>query len=135
MGLSTIYFIVSVQVGLPLGLIDSVCHVESHDNPAAIHRHDGHGDSLGLCQIKNFSARQVGFKGTEKDLLDPQVNALYAAKYLKSQIKRYKGDIQKAVTAYNKGHCDGNGYSIYYYKVEKYWKLHGTKTNVAQTKN
>lgn len=58
---------------------------------------------MGVCQIKLQTARLVGYTGKEKDLLDPGLNIYYAGKYLKKQLDRYKGDIPKAVSAYNAG--------------------------------
>lgn len=53
--------------------------------------------------MKLETAKLVGYKGDEKNLLNPQLNVFYSGKYLKKQIIRYKGDIPKAVSAYNAG--------------------------------
>lgn len=112
---------IEAVVGLPAGLLGAICTVESGMNPNAVHKNDGKGDSLGLCQIKLSTARLVGFKGTKKQLMNAKVNAFYAAKYLKKQIKRYHGDFAKAVTAYNQGTTYSNGGSIYMTKVFNTW--------------
>lgn len=88
---------------LPKGLLSALCFVESHHKPAAFHKDDGNSSSLGLCQIKLTTAKLLGFKGTEKDLMNPKANVEYASKYLKKQLNRYKGDYLKAVSAYNMG--------------------------------
>lgn len=89
---------------LPPGLLSSLCYVESKHKIDAVHHDDGNSDSLGICQIKYETAKHLGFKGTKADLMDPKNNITYAAKYLKSQLKRYNGNSPKAVAAYNMGH-------------------------------
>lgn len=54
--------------------------------------HDGGSPSIGICQIKYGTAKQLGFKGVAKDLMKPEVNAEYAAKYLAYQESRYGAD-------------------------------------------
>ena len=88
---------------LPQGLLSALCHVESKHQVSAFVAHDGSSPSYGVCQIKLATARSVGFKGQEKDLMQPSINIKYAAKYLKRQLNRYNGDTRKAVAAYNAG--------------------------------
>ena len=113
---------ISAQYGIPHGLLNSVCFIESGRNPAAINYNDGDGHSIGLCQIKLKTARFMRYRGTEKGLFDPKVNIEYAAKYLQYQIKRYKGDTQKALVAYNRGNANGLTRSSYSDKVIKHWR-------------
>jgi soluble lytic murein transglycosylase-like protein len=56
-----------------------------------------------VCQVKLGTARLMGFKGKEQQLIDPKTNINYAAKYLAYQLKRYKGDYKKAIVSYNRG--------------------------------
>lgn len=51
--------------------------------------HDGGSPSIGVCQIKYETAKQLGFKGKPRDLMNPVVNAEFAAKYLAYQQERY----------------------------------------------
>lgn len=111
----------SAQNNLPQGLLSSLCYVESHHNVSAIHPHDGHGNSVGICQIKLAAARSVGFKGTEKQLIDPATNITYAAKYLNKQVKRYHS-VSQGVIAYNRGNSKGLTTSEYQVKVYKHWR-------------
>lgn len=120
MNIAQIFLTVSLQLNLPPGLLSSVCYVESRHNPAAIHHDDGGSDSLGLCQIKLSTARWLGFKGTEQDLMNPQINAHYAGAYLRYQLNRY-GSVKKAVTAYNIGHAVLTT-TKYQIKVYKEWE-------------
>lgn len=90
---------------LPANLLSSICYVESHYNPNALHKDDGDSNSVGLCQVKLKTAKWLGFKGNEKQLLKPEINAYYAAKYLQYLLKRYHGNITKAIIAYNRGNA------------------------------
>lgn len=97
-------FTVATQTfALPQGLVSAVCFTESRHNVKAIHFNDGGEDSLGLCQVHLGTARDLGFKGTRKELSDPRTNIYYSAKYLNHQLSRYNGSIYKAVAAYNAG--------------------------------
>lgn len=93
----------SVTYQIPPGLLSALCYVESTHNPAAIHHDDGNSDSLGVCQIKLETAKALGFKGSKTELMKPEVNVKYAAKYLRKQLNRYGGDTPRAVAAYNTG--------------------------------
>ncbi len=98
-----------------------MCYVESSHRIAVIHHNDGDGHSLGICQIKLKTAKWLGFKGTEKELMNPKVNIYYAGKYLKHQIRRYKS-IEKGVIAYNFGHAGVLTTSKYQVKVYAIWR-------------
>lgn len=97
---------VEVANGIPQGILYSVCKVESNLNPVALVEYDGDGThSVGLCQMKVKTAQLFDKRITQKDLLNPRVNAKLAGKYLKANYIRY-GSWSKAVIAYNKGHAD-----------------------------
>lgn len=88
---------------LPPRLLGAICFVESTHNPRAYRKLDGSTPSYGLCQIKLETAQLMKFKGHHKDLLRADINALYAAKYLKHQLDRYNGNVIRAIAAYNAG--------------------------------
>jgi soluble lytic murein transglycosylase-like protein len=89
---------------LILALVAAICHVESGHNPKAINIHDGDSPSYGECQVKLKTARWLGFKGRITDLwTNSKINREWAGNYLRYQLKRYKGDVRKAVSAYNCG--------------------------------
>jgi soluble lytic murein transglycosylase-like protein len=56
--------------------------------------------ALGLMQIIPDVAQDYGVKG---DLLDPYVNVDVGSRYMGSLIKDYKGDLERALAAYNAG--------------------------------
>lgn len=112
---------------LPPGLLSALCWIESNHNPKAIHKDDGSGNSVGICEIKLETAKLLGFKGTEQGLMDPKVNIYYAGKYLAKQIDRYNGDAIKGIAAYNAGTYRVNAKGLimnrrYVAKVTKAWK-------------
>lgn len=89
-------------------LLYAMCSVESGLRSQIINPDDGGEDSIGLCQIKVGTAR-IFNKGVTKDvLLDPYMNAYFAALYLDKQINRYPGNIRCAIAAYNAGRCKKN---------------------------
>lgn len=94
---------VSQSLQIPDGLLSAVCFTESSHRVTVIRHNDGGSKSIGVCQIKLTTAQLVGYAGDEKSLLNPTVNVYYAGKYLKKQLGRYRGDIPKAVAAYNAG--------------------------------
>lgn len=125
----------SQTFNLPYGLLESLCYVESKHNASKIHYNDGGSDSLGVCQIKFKTAQGEGFKGNPKALLDPKVNAYYAAKYLAKHLKKYNNNTACAVAAYNAGKCRVNtkGYiknSQYVNKVLKTWESSNVYTKL-----
>lgn len=79
--------------------------MESTHNVNAIHVQDGATDSLGVCQIKLETAQWLGFRGTREQLMDPETNIYFAAKFLSFQKIRYSGNITKAIIAYNRGNA------------------------------
>ncbi len=121
--LSTIFIAMSLKYGLPPNLLSSLCYIESKHNVAAIHHDDGGADSLGVCQIKLSTAKELGFIGTAKDLMKPNYNVKYAAKYLSKQILRYNS-VQKGVIAYNRGNAKNLTTSTYQRKVFSKWRKH-----------
>jgi soluble lytic murein transglycosylase-like protein len=121
--LTALFVTTSMQMNLPDGLLESLCYVETTHNVSAVAYNDGASNSYGICQIKFASAQQMGYKGSEKGLMRPEVNIYYAGKFLRYQIKRYNGNVARGVTAYNKGRSTGDGYSTYYFKVKKQWRV------------
>lgn len=119
LALTLLFSSISAQFDLPPKLLDSVCYVESRHKPHAVNVDDGGSPSLGLCQVKLKTARWLGFEGDEADLMEPRTNAYYAGKYLAYQLKRYRGDKHRAVTAYNRGNAKFLTSSAYSTKVIK----------------
>lgn len=120
--INILFIMVSAQYNLPSGLLSSLCMVESRHDINAIHKDDGKGNSLGICQIKYETSKLMGFKGTEKQLMNPTININYAGAYLAHQISRYNS-VQKGVIAYNQGSAKELTTTKYQVKVFKAWGM------------
>ncbi len=91
----------------------------------------GRATSHGLMQIMGQVAREKGFKGEFKELLDPATGLHWALKHLKHFFDKYPGDIDQpdlAIAAYNAGspRYRANGEFInqqYVTKIKKYLKM------------
>jgi soluble lytic murein transglycosylase-like protein len=121
--ITILFTTISLSLGLPTGLLSSLCYVESKHKINVIHKDDGSEDSLGICQIHYTTAKELGFKGSVKDLMKPENNILYAGLYLKKQIKRYKS-IRRGVIAYNRGNAIFLISTSYQDKVYRQWRKH-----------
>lgn len=117
--LTLLFNLNTAAYNLPPNLIHSICFVESSYNTKAVNIDDGGEDSLGVCQIKYSTAKWMGFKGTRKQLMQPENNIKYASKFLAYQIKRYNGNVTKGVIAYNRGNAIRLTSSPYSVKVFK----------------
>lgn len=67
----------------------AICSHESNNFTMTLNQYDGGSPSYGICQVKKETASMFGFKGKASELMNPKVNAKYAALYLKYQEKRY----------------------------------------------
>lgn len=120
--LTALFIVYSMQFNLPQGLLSSVCWVESNHKAHAYSHNDGGSPSYGVCQVKFQTAQFMGFTGKAKDLQKPEINIHYSAKYLAHQLKRYNGDVQKALIAYNQGSAKSLTRTKYSDKVLKTWR-------------
>lgn len=112
--LMVLFTTIAAQYQIPTAVLVGVCAVESGLDLNAIAYHDGglNRHSFGVCQVQYTTAREMGFhrdrhcetkKLNKCSLLEPAVNIQYAAQYLSYQLTRYKGDLNKALSAYNAG--------------------------------
>ena len=76
---------------------------ESRDFTLTYVPHDGGSPSIGICMVKEGTAKMMGFKGSAKKLMEPEINAMFAALYLKSKQDFYREDWVKSVASYNAG--------------------------------
>jgi soluble lytic murein transglycosylase-like protein len=63
----------------------------------------------------------LGYAGDYYLLFDPAINIDLGTKLLARQLKRYGGDIRKAVSAYNAGHYTESNSKSYVEPVLKYY--------------
>lgn len=83
-------------------LLLAICMHETGLKNVIVHQ-DGGSPTFGICQVKAETARMLGYEGKPEGLLNPEINAKYAALYLKKQLIRYDNDHKKAIAAYNAG--------------------------------
>jgi soluble lytic murein transglycosylase-like protein len=121
-----LYASVTAMYNLPPGMLRAICYTESHHNVYAIHVDDGSSNSLGVCQVSYNTAREMGFTGSEAELMEPATNINYAGLYLRSRLRRNHGNIRLAIAAYNSGSPlfkrDGSLINeLYVHKVATAW--------------
>lgn len=102
MSFTSIILLAAKKAGVSGALLLAICTHESGLRNVLV-PHDGGSPSYGICQVKYDTAKMIGFSGKEKDLMDPTINAKWAAEYLKFQKERYDGDWMKSTAAYNSG--------------------------------
>lgn len=64
---------------------------------------EGRATSWGLLQVMGQVARELGYQGAFEGLFDPSTGLEYGCKKLSRCIKRYPGDLDSAIAAYNAG--------------------------------
>lgn len=83
------------KFGLPPALLKAVAQVESGLNPRAVSR----CGAQGLMQLMPATAHSLGVRNA----FDPAENIAAGARYLRSLLDRFHGDIRLALAAYNAG--------------------------------
>lgn len=86
---------VAGELGMDADLLEALVEAESGGNERAV---SGAG-AQGLTQLMPATARGLGVA----DAFDPEQNLRGGARYLKQQLDRYGGDMDRALAAYNAG--------------------------------
>ena len=82
--------------GLPRGILDLMAHTESTHNPQA--RSKAREPAKGLMQFQDDTASRMGI-----DPMHPAESIWGSARYLDELKKRFGGDLESALAAYNWG--------------------------------
>jgi soluble lytic murein transglycosylase-like protein len=90
---------------VPEALIHRIIRRESRYNPAL-----RNGPNWGLMQIREDTARSMGFSGPAQRLLDPETNLTYAVAYLANAYYVARGNQDRAMVLYSRG---------YYYEAKR----------------
>lgn len=91
--------------GVPRSLVHRVVVRESNHRPSA-----RHGPYYGLMQLLPQTARGMGFRGADADLLDADTNLRYGVKYLRGAWLVADRDPDRAISWYSRG---------YYYEAKR----------------
>ena len=86
------------------------------------------GYSYGLFQVRYITAKDLGYNGSKKDLLDVDINIKYGIKHIKRCMDKYGEDLNKVSCCYNAGLyrkakvCKSDQVKLYQSKVQGYMK-------------
>lgn len=84
----------AARAGLPPNFVESVAKAESGFNPAAV----SPKGAIGVMQLMPATAASMGAEAS-----DPAQNIEAGARLLRDLLLKYKGDVVKALAAYNAG--------------------------------
>jgi hypothetical protein len=90
----------TANTNLPADIAEAVVFVESGYNPAVI----GNAGEIGLMQVRPETAAMLGFRGSQAELAEPDINIHYGALYLSQAWRLAGGDLCRALTKYRAGH-------------------------------
>lgn len=83
------------ETGVSVDILKAVAKHESEFDTTAVSR----AGAMGVMQLMPMTAKNLGVT----DPFDPEQNILGGAKFLAENLKRFNGDLEKALAAYNAG--------------------------------
>jgi hypothetical protein len=90
----------TARTGLPADIAEAVVFVESGYNSAVV----GSVGEIGLMQVRPETAAMLGFRGSNAELAEPDVNIHYGVLYLSRAWQLAGGDLCRALMKYRAGH-------------------------------
>lgn len=90
----------TAKTDLPADIAEAVVFVESGYNSAVV----GSVGEIGLMQVRPETAAMLGFRGTEAELAEADINIHYGVLYLSRAWRLAGGDICRALMKYRAGH-------------------------------
>lgn len=90
----------ATEAGVPAGLARAVVRVESEWDVSLT----GSVGEIGLMQIRPETAREIGYRGTDAALYEPETNIRWGMKYLAGAYKLAGGDLCQTALKYQAGH-------------------------------
>ena len=90
----------TAKTDLPADIAEAVVFVESGYNSAVI----GSVGEIGLMQVRPETAAMLGFRGSDAELAEPDINIHYGVLYLSQAWRLAGGDICRALMKYRAGH-------------------------------
>ncbi|MBR0959226.1 transglycosylase SLT domain-containing protein [Bradyrhizobium japonicum] len=90
----------TANTDLPADIAEAVVFVESGYNPAVI----GSVGEIGLMQVRPETAAMLGFRGSNAELAEPDINIHYGVLYLSRAWRLAGGDLCRALMKYRAGH-------------------------------
>jgi soluble lytic murein transglycosylase-like protein len=89
--------------GVDERLVRAIIAVESGGHAVCTWEVNVRDWSCGVMQVRVETARGMGFTGGKEELREHQNSVRYGTQYLGYQLHRYRGDVARAVSAYNAG--------------------------------
>ncbi|MBB4427399.1 hypothetical protein GGD66_005981 [Bradyrhizobium sp. CIR48] len=90
----------TANTNLPADVAEAVVFVESGYNSAVI----GSVGEIGLMQVRPETAAMLGFRGSDAELAEPDINIHYGVLYLSRAWRLAGGDLCRALMKYRAGH-------------------------------
>ena len=104
------------QVGVDWDVLAVICHYETRGEASKTHAVGDDGGSLGICQVKVQTAREMGYTGPVEGLKDPVTNIRYAARWLKHCVGLGATSVRRQAECYNAGRL-GRAKTVYASRV------------------
>ncbi len=98
-GLSAVIYDVAVDEGIEPDLAYELIKVESNFRRAA----ESSRNAIGFTQVRLVAAREYLTDPTARDLRDPATNLRVGFRYLRDLVRRFDGNLELALVAYNRG--------------------------------